>query len=249
MDSTPTPKASEPDDALTARPDERLAHAYEQITRADEKLAQLSEQVERWSAMRRRATSSVERPPRFEHPPSTERSPAAESGSASPPRTPAFRAFVGLALAACIHRRFAGFTVVLWRKSQAGGRPLGAAAHFSSIASGKCAGSPHSRPHPLFNWLPPIQPCRKQRRGAGRTTRATKRATSSRATKRAASGRVTKRAAGSRATKRTTSSRASGFRPNPIAASDDAQPGGTGPNRRTAQGEPATNGRGQCKSH
>lgn len=97
MDSTPTPKATEPDDALTARPDERLAHAYEQITRADEKLAQLSEQVEKMER------DAAPRPPSSaEPPPSAERPPSAEFGLPSPPRRPALRALVGLALAACI---------------------------------------------------------------------------------------------------------------------------------------------------
>ena len=45
MNSTPTPKAIEPHNALIARADEQLAHAYEQITRADEELARLSEQL------------------------------------------------------------------------------------------------------------------------------------------------------------------------------------------------------------
>src|ERR1700675_3569639 len=45
MNSTPTSKAIDPQDALIARADERLAHAYEQIVRADEELARMSEQV------------------------------------------------------------------------------------------------------------------------------------------------------------------------------------------------------------
>jgi hypothetical protein len=40
-----TPKAPEPQDALVARADERLAHAYQQIARADEELTRVSEQV------------------------------------------------------------------------------------------------------------------------------------------------------------------------------------------------------------
>ena len=36
MNSTPSPKAIEPDDALVARADERLAHVYAQIASADE---------------------------------------------------------------------------------------------------------------------------------------------------------------------------------------------------------------------
>jgi hypothetical protein len=38
MNSTPTPKAIEPHNALIARADEQLAHAHEQIARADEEL-------------------------------------------------------------------------------------------------------------------------------------------------------------------------------------------------------------------
>jgi uncharacterized membrane protein YccC len=96
MNSTPTPKATEPDDAPTARADERLAHAYEQITRADEKLAQLSEQVEKMERDAAPRRSSAELPS------SAERQPSAEFGPPSPPRKPALRALVGLALAACI---------------------------------------------------------------------------------------------------------------------------------------------------
>jgi hypothetical protein len=53
MDSTVMPKSpemprsSEADDVLTARADERLAHAYDQIARADEQLARLTEQLTR----------------------------------------------------------------------------------------------------------------------------------------------------------------------------------------------------------
>ena len=45
MNSTPAPKAIEPDEAVIARADERLAHAYEQIARADEQLARVTEQL------------------------------------------------------------------------------------------------------------------------------------------------------------------------------------------------------------
>jgi hypothetical protein len=83
MNSTSTPKSIEPRDALVARTDERLAHAYEQITRADEQLARLSEQV---AKMERDAA----------------RPPSARPGPQSPPGRPALRALVGLPLAACI---------------------------------------------------------------------------------------------------------------------------------------------------
>jgi hypothetical protein len=58
MNSTPTPKAIEPHNALIARADEQLAHAHEQMVRADEELARLSEQV---AKMERDAA----RPPSF----------------------------------------------------------------------------------------------------------------------------------------------------------------------------------------
>jgi len=83
MNSTPTPKAIEPHNALIAGADEQLAHAYEQIVRADEELARLSEQL---AKMERDAA----------------RPPSAGPGPQSPPRRPALRALVGLPLAACI---------------------------------------------------------------------------------------------------------------------------------------------------
>jgi hypothetical protein len=89
MNSTPTSKAIEPQDALIARADERLAHAHEQIARADEELTRLSEQV---AKMEREAA----------HPRSAEPGPSPEPGPQSPPRRPALRALVGLPLAAGI---------------------------------------------------------------------------------------------------------------------------------------------------
>jgi hypothetical protein len=83
MNSTPTPKAIEPHNALIAPADEQLAHAYEQIAGADKELARLSEQL---AKMERDAA----------RPPST------GPGPQSPPRRPALRALVGLLLAACI---------------------------------------------------------------------------------------------------------------------------------------------------
>lgn len=76
MNSTPTSKAIEP-------ADERLAQAYQQIKRADEELARVSEQV-----------AKMER--------DDARPPSAGPGPQSPPRRSAFRALVGLLLAACI---------------------------------------------------------------------------------------------------------------------------------------------------
>lgn len=83
MDSTVMPKSSEADDVLAARADERLAHAYEQITRADEQLARLTEQLTRMEqeAAHPPAALLVRRPSR---------------GRA------ALRGFMGLLAAACI---------------------------------------------------------------------------------------------------------------------------------------------------
>ena len=83
MNSTPTPEPIEPHDALIARADEQLAHAYEQIARADGDLARLSEQL-----------AKIER--------DAARPPSAGPGPQSPPRRQALRALVGLPLAACI---------------------------------------------------------------------------------------------------------------------------------------------------
>jgi hypothetical protein len=100
MNSAPTPKATEPDNARFARADEQLAHAYEQITRADEELARLSDQL---AKMERDAA-----PP-----------PSAEPGPQSPPGRPAPRALVGLALAACIV-----VAALVWQSSYGGGARL-----------------------------------------------------------------------------------------------------------------------------
>ena len=100
MNSAPTPKAIEPDNARFARADEQLAHAYEQITRADEELARLSDQL---AKMERDAA-----PP-----------PSAEPGPQSPPGRPAPRALVGLALAACIV-----VAALVWQSSYGGGARL-----------------------------------------------------------------------------------------------------------------------------
>jgi hypothetical protein len=83
MDSTPTPKAIEPQNAVIARADEQLAHAHEQIVRADKDLARLSEQL---AKMEREAV----------------RPSSAGPGPQSPPGRPGLRAFVGVSLAACI---------------------------------------------------------------------------------------------------------------------------------------------------
>jgi hypothetical protein len=83
MNSIPTSKANDPRDAPAPRAEERLAHAYGQITRAGEELARVSEQVAK-----------------MEH--DAVRPPSAGPRPQSPPRRPALRALVGLVLAACI---------------------------------------------------------------------------------------------------------------------------------------------------
>jgi len=88
MNSTSTPDAIEPRNALIASADEQLAHAHEQIVRADEELSRLSEQL---AKMERDAT----------RPPSAKPGPQSP-GTPSPSRRPALRALVGLLLAACI---------------------------------------------------------------------------------------------------------------------------------------------------
>src|SRR5215469_11154680 len=85
MDSTPSPKSAEPEVALVARADERLAHAYGQIAAADEQLARVTEQL---SKMERDAARQPFVPPPRRRRPSRGRS--------------ARRGFVGLLLAACI---------------------------------------------------------------------------------------------------------------------------------------------------
>ncbi len=86
MNSTPTPKETEP--APIGRADERLVHAHEQITRAGGQLTRLSEQL---AKMERDAA----------------RPPPAEPGQQSPPTQsspgrPLLRTLAALPLAACI---------------------------------------------------------------------------------------------------------------------------------------------------
>ena len=113
MNSTPTPKAIEPHNALIARADEQLAHAYEQIAGADEELARLSEQlakIERDAARPPSAGPGPQLPPtrpalralvgQLER--DAARQPSAGPSSQSPRRRAALRALVGLPLAACI---------------------------------------------------------------------------------------------------------------------------------------------------
>ncbi|MBR1215610.1 hypothetical protein [Bradyrhizobium sp. JYMT SZCCT0180] len=88
MNSAPTSRANASPDAPVPRTDERLAHAYGQITRAGEELARVSEQVAKME-------HDAERPP------SAGPSPAGPRPH-SPLGKPARRALVGLVLAACV---------------------------------------------------------------------------------------------------------------------------------------------------
>jgi uncharacterized membrane protein YccC len=88
MNSIPTSKANQLPDAPVPRTDERLAHAYGQITRAGEELARVSERVAKME-------HDAERPP-------SAGPPSAGSRPQSPPGRPALRALIGLVLAACI---------------------------------------------------------------------------------------------------------------------------------------------------
>jgi hypothetical protein len=88
MNSTPKPNATEPNDALVALADERLAHAYEQISRADEQLARVNQQLSK-----------------LEH--DAARHPSAVPGRRPWRATSSLRGLIGLLLAACIF--FAAF--------------------------------------------------------------------------------------------------------------------------------------------
>jgi hypothetical protein len=108
MNSTPTPKAIEPRNALIALADEQLAHAYEQIARADGELARLSEEL---AKMERDAARPPSAGPGPQLPPGRpalravgqmERDAARPPSAGLGPTRAALRALVGLALAACI---------------------------------------------------------------------------------------------------------------------------------------------------
>ena len=83
MNSMTDPKATEPNDVLVARADERLVHAHDQIARADEQLARLNEQL-----------SKLEHDAAYH--------PSAVAGNRPPRGRPALRGFIGLLLAVCI---------------------------------------------------------------------------------------------------------------------------------------------------
>lgn len=106
MNSSPTSKAIEPQDAPVASSDERLARAYEQIARADEELTRVSEQV---AKMEREAAHPHSAGPVPQSPNS------AGAGPQAAPGRPARRALIGLPLAAGI------VVAVLFLQSSYGG--------------------------------------------------------------------------------------------------------------------------------
>ena len=97
MTSTPAPKAVEPNDALPASADERLAEAYKQITRADEELTRLSSQLEKMEKDTARGPSAG--PQQRSTVPYL---PSAGTIPQSPPGRPAFPVVAGLSLAGCV---------------------------------------------------------------------------------------------------------------------------------------------------
>ena len=118
-----------------------------------------------------------------------------------------------------------GFAVILWRRAQAGCRPLDAAARFNAtIAAGKSAVSRATRAIHLRSGRGGIST------GASTTT----------ASNNPGSDRTAKRRAGSHPQR---------FPTNPVAANDGARPRGSGAKHRAAQGEPAANRQRQFESH
>jgi hypothetical protein len=92
MNSTPNPKATEPDDVLVApRGDERLAQAYEQILRADKQLAPVAD---------KQLAPVDEQLSNREHDAALH--PSAVPGRPPSRGRPALRGLIGVLLAACI---------------------------------------------------------------------------------------------------------------------------------------------------
>ena len=106
MDSTVMPKSTEADDALTARADERLAHAYDQIARADEQLARLTAQLARMEQDTARHPSAIP--------------PAAVLRQRPSRVTPPLRGFVGVLAATCI----IGAALISWSDYGEAVRPI-----------------------------------------------------------------------------------------------------------------------------
>jgi hypothetical protein len=116
MNSTQDPIPGGPDAILTARADERLAHAYDQIARADEQLARVTEQLAKMEH------DSMRRP--------------AQLGGGRPSRDrPALRGLLGVFLAGCIgavafasqspYGEGARATIAQWAPNLVSNSPLG----------------------------------------------------------------------------------------------------------------------------
>src|SRR5262249_27122005 len=97
--STPTPTTIDPDNALIARADERLAHAYEQIARADEQIARVTEQLSKMEHETAPPPSAAPSPSAGLGP-SAGLDPSAGPVPQTPTGRPALRSLVGL-LAFC----------------------------------------------------------------------------------------------------------------------------------------------------
>ena len=103
MNSTPTSKEG---DAEIGRPDERLAHAYEEIKRADEQLTQMSERLAKIEGDTPRPAGAAPAPPSQPAPAAAAEPPLAQLSSAQVPPSqvspakPASRSPMALLLAA-----------------------------------------------------------------------------------------------------------------------------------------------------
>ena len=107
MNSTPTPKetdAQKAADTQVGRPDERLAHAYEEIKRADEQLTQMSERLAKIEGDTPRpapaAPAPQSQPAPVAEPPPVQVSPEHVTPSQVSPAKPASRSPMALLMAA-----------------------------------------------------------------------------------------------------------------------------------------------------
>jgi hypothetical protein len=101
METTLSPKQTDPPNVLVARADEELAHAYEQITRADEEIARAEEQL---SKLERDAARHPSDHPQTRMNTFRPAFPGPSLGGR------AVRGFTGLMLAACI-----GVAAIAWQ--------------------------------------------------------------------------------------------------------------------------------------
>jgi hypothetical protein len=135
MDTTQDLKQTNPRHVLTARADEELAHAYDQITRAGEEIARAEQQLSKLEHAQRRAVP----------------------GKRPSPGGPAVRGFIGVMLAgASVSRPSFGSRPTAMRPGRLsqGGR------HSSSQLDrcrSKIRGSPRGRAQLAFRWPRRIQ--------------------------------------------------------------------------------------------